>query len=161
MWQFDDTSSDIPTAQMSISHPDYVKAVLWISVPSRTSTAEYIITACTDETVQIWDATSLASGGVSAPLAVIEGHAHEVNKLKMAHLRNDEGASEPHLVSTSLDGTLRRWPLSQIMAGGVSEAHKQTDPDRTHDPHQLKTGNGAVTAMTAEEEAELAELMDD
>lgn len=158
MWQFDDTSSDTPTAQMTISHPDFVKAVLWISVPSRTSAAEYVITACTDESVRIWDAPSLASDNMSTPSAAIEGHAHEVNKLKLAHLRNDEGASQLHLISTSLDSTLRRWPLSQVMASGMAKPHEQSAASISQ---QSTKGNGAIAAMTAEEEAELAELMND
>ena len=73
---------------------------------------------------------------------VVEGHAHEV-----AFLDAWERAGEPWVVSAGLDGSVRRWPL-RMLRGGV--------PRKVGAPRE----GGAHDAMlTAEEEAELAELM--
>ena len=47
------------------------------------------------------------------------------------------------VISASLDGTVRRWPLARVLVFG-----------------QITVRDAPTTQLTAEEEAELAELME-
>ncbi|PKI82676.1 hypothetical protein MVES1_003972 [Malassezia vespertilionis] len=77
--------------------------------------------------------------------AAHEGHWHEITHLDRWLRAEDKTL---WIVSTSLDGTVRRWPLPRLL---TTEAQRDTE-----------TRPAAVgVALTAEEEAELTELMDD
>lgn len=69
------------------------------------------------------------------PGALLDGHWHNVTYAGMWT------AHQAYIVTASLDGTVRRWPVSML------EGHMPETP--------------AAVALTAEEEAELAELMEE
>ncbi|KKY37339.1 putative wd repeat-containing protein [Diaporthe ampelina] len=125
----------------SFEHGDHVRSVV--------VTDQWVITAGRDEDLKIWDR---ASGKLYCSL---EGHYDEVTDLVL--LDGDHG-QEKRLASVSIDGTVRTWPLDKA---GIDTAVKE----------QQRAGiNGAVDdqpkeepekMLTAEEEAELAELLDD
>jgi len=111
-----------------------LRADVCFAVPARSvlplAMDDFVVLGCADGTLQLW---SLAQG---ACVHVLDGHWHEVTFLSMWHR-----ATEPYLVSASLDGTVRRWPWSRVAA--QSEAPP------------------AGPALTAEEEAELEALLDE
>lgn len=99
-----------------------------------------VVTACRDEEVRIFD---VASGDL---VCTYSGHFEEATSLILGSSR---------VVSGSIDGTVRRWGLSkQDMAAYEEELKREAEGD----------DGGAAKKdgmLTADEEAELAELMDD
>lgn len=95
----------------------------------------------------------------------IEGHAHEVCKLALWTAPAQEGSAkkEPYVLSAGLDCTIRKWKLRHI----VEKAKEKDDgTELTEQERQTKSEIQAgkeerptQAALTAEEEAELAELM--
>lgn len=119
-----------------LDHPDFVKDVV--------CAGPYVVTACRDEEVRVWNASS---GKLHC---VYSGHYDEVTALAVVD-------NERKLVSVSLDSTLRQWSLdAQDMRTAMVAREKGADDDRPPTPAEDSNAN----AMTAEEEAELAELMD-
>jgi WD40 repeat protein len=114
----------------------------------------------------------------------VEGHCHEVAKLALwsttgeiqlevesqDELSVPEGQrEETYIVSAGLDCTLRRWRLRNVIEAAKASAKllDRSDPLTKTEMETLKdiragTAKAPKTAqMTAEEEAELAELMED
>jgi len=118
-------------------HPDFVRDV------AIDEEGGWVLTACRDEDVRVWDKSS---GKLHHTFS---GHYEEVTALYML--------TGHRLVSASIDGTIRLWSLKiQDLAKAVQEAEdekagKVKEPD-VEEKEDL---------MTAEEEAELAELMGD
>lgn len=116
-----------------LEHPDFVKDVVMAG--------QWIVTACRDEDVRVWDASS---GKLQC---VYRGHFEEVTGLSVS----ESGRS---VVSVSLDGTLRQWSLdAEVMRKTAQTADE--DVEEQPAPEEPQVG-----LMTADEEAELAELMD-
>ncbi|KAI8853620.1 WD40-repeat-containing domain protein [Chytridium lagenaria] len=128
---------------MTLEHPDFVKCV--------TIFGPYVITGGRDENIRVWDA---ASGDL---INTIEAHFGEISSMQVARSK---------LWTASLDGTIRKWDLKDIATyhyvppadeNGFVESNLSTA-----DVSALKSdGQPKLGMMTAEEEAELAELMDD
>ena len=117
-----------------LQHPDFVRDVVVAEEQG------VVVTACRDEEVRVWD---LASGDL---VCTYSGHFEEVTGLVLRISR---------VVSGSIDGTVRRWGLTkQDMAAYEEELKREAEGD---------AGGGAKKdgMLTADEEAELAELMDD
>lgn len=127
------------TADQVVAHADHVRAVAL--------TDQLIITAGRDEDLKFWDKTSLDLK------YVLQGHYDEVVDLVVLQRGNGYGE---RLASVSIDGTVRTWPLDQ--AGLEAAVQEQAKPasEAKGDADQ-----DAADLLTAEEEAELAELMDD
>ncbi|KAK3950427.1 WD40-repeat-containing domain protein [Pseudoneurospora amorphoporcata] len=126
------TSDDI------FEHGDHVRAVA--------VTDQWVITAGRDEDLKIWDRTS---GKLYCSL---EGHYDEVTELVI--LRGSAGSSE-RVCSVSIDGTVRTWALDKAsLDAAVEEQKKPIKPAEEEKPD----GEGL---LTADEEAELAALMED
>ncbi|KAJ3276122.1 Chitin synthase, class 1 [Terramyces sp. JEL0728] len=89
-----------------------------------------VATGCRDENIRIWDPAT------EKVLYVLSAHFDEVSCLKV---------HKGYLISSSLDGTLRFWNLKSVL-NGTPEEEKNVDPVQE-------------SLLTAEEEAELAELM--
>ena len=103
-----------------------------------------VVTACRDEEVRVWD---VVSGNC---ICVYEGHFEEVTGLARV------GRSS--VVSVSIDSTVRRWSLERgEMIKFVEERERAA---RGEDDDGIVEGRGKPS-LTAEEEDELAELMDD
>jgi WD40 repeat protein len=122
-------------AEETIEHGDYVRAVV--------VTTDWIVTAGRDEDVKVWERTT------GKLFHVYEGHFEEVTGLVlMDNCRK--------IVSVSIDGTLRTWPL------GRSELEKAKVERDERARGLVKEAPVAKTSLlTEEEEAELADLMDD
>ncbi|KAH8678104.1 WD40-repeat-containing domain protein [Xylariales sp. PMI_506] len=128
------------TPDDTIEHGDHVRAVAL--------TEQWIITAGRDEDVKVWDR---ATGKLYCSLV---GHFDEITDLVI--LSGSAGAGN-QVASVSLDGTIRTWPLAKTQLDLVireqEEQAKGVEKEATEDvPESL---------MTADEEAELAALMDE
>ncbi|KAK5109243.1 hypothetical protein LTR62_007225 [Meristemomyces frigidus] len=126
-------------ADTILTHPDFVRDVVVSEV------AGVVVTACRDEEVRVWDA------GTGDLLCVYSGHFDEVTGLALV---------TPSLVaSVSIDGTVRRWGLEK---GEMRRFIEEVESEKAgHEVEGGVEGNGVGGKLTAEEEAELAELMED
>jgi WD40 repeat protein len=102
----------------------------------------WVITAGRSEDVKLWDR---GSGKLHH---VYEGHYEEVLGLVVV----DDGRS---VVSVSIDGTLRVWPLTKPEV----EVSRKERQDRLAGNVKEEIKEEKTGLLTAEEEAELAELM--
>ena len=119
-----------------LQHPDFVRDIV---------VAEQlglVVTACRDEEARVWDSSS---GDL---VCTYSGHYEEVTGLVLV------GNS---VVSVSIDGTVRRWGLRKQDMVEYQEALKREAEAENGDGDAKKGGD----MLTAEEEAELAELMED
>ncbi len=123
------------SSEETYEHGDYVRAVA--------VTDDWVITAGRDEDVKVWDG---ATGKLSH---IYDGHYEEVTGLVVL----EDGKK---VVSVSIDGTLRTWGLGKA---DLEKARREREDSLKgvvkEEKIQPKTG-----LLTAEEEAELAELMD-
>lgn len=124
----------------SLEHGDYVRSVAISS--------QYIITAGRSEDVKIWDRTT------GKLWHTFEGHYEEVTGLIVL----EDGSSAESVVSVSIDGTIRTWPLSKAQ---LDMARKERQDREMGIVKEETPAPAKKSLMTAEEEAELAELMDD
>jgi len=114
-------------------HGDYVRAIA--------VTSDWVVTAGRDEDVKIWDK---ATGKL---WHVYDGHYEEVTGLLAME-------DEQKVVSVSIDGTVRVWPLDRA---ALEKARRERAARPSEIVKEVETNK---KLMTAEEEAELAELMD-
>ena len=120
-------------------------------------TDAWVVTAGRDENLQYWDRTGAAvESSANACYASIAGHFDEVTDLVVLSDRR-------RLCSVSLDGTVRTWPLIKSEVDALVELQRKdreaaaagaVDDDDDADAQQ-------AGLMTADEEAELAALMED
>ncbi|KAI1408172.1 WD40 repeat-like protein [Hypoxylon sp. FL1857] len=120
----------------SIQHGDHVRAVA--------VTDQWVITAGRDEDIKVWDRTS------GKLYCTLEGHYDEVTDLVVL----DGGK---RVVSVSIDGTVRTWPLGQTELDKINKEKE----DKANGGEKETPAEPAEGLMTAEEEAELAALMED
>ncbi|KAI1405491.1 WD40 repeat-like protein [Hypoxylon fuscum] len=120
----------------SFQHGDHVRAV--------SVTDQWIITAGRDEDVKVWNRLS------GKLYCTLEGHYDEVTDL----VALDGGR---RVVSVSIDGTVRTWLLSQTELDKIIKEKE----DKAKGVEKETPAEPAKGLMTAEEEAELAELMGD
>lgn len=131
-------------ADDSLVHGDYVRAVV--------VTERWAITAGRDEDVKVWDRTT---GKVYATLV---GHFDEITDLVL--LRNAAGDAL-RVCSVGIDGTIRTWPLAQGEIDEVVKTIREEEEKAAAGVVEEAPEEEGENLMTAEEEAELAELMDD
>lgn len=118
-------------------HPDFVRDV------AIDEEGGWAVTACRDEEIRVWDK---ANGKLHH---VFSGHFEEVTGLVLL--------SKQRLVSVSIDATVRQWSLRPHE---LDLAIKEAEDERlgkTKEPEPEKKEG----MMTVEEEAELAELLED
>lgn len=120
----------------TFTHGDYVRGVA--------VTDQWVVTAGRDEDVKVWDR---ASGKLYATL---EGHYDEITDLLL--LSNAQGQEK--ICSVSIDRTIRTWPLAKSELDAAVVKIKEAVKPKEDEPK-------GESLLTAEEEAELAELMDD
>ncbi|KAF8184936.1 WD40-repeat-containing domain protein [Mycena galopus ATCC 62051] len=137
---------------VSITHPAAVRCILPLSM---TDLAEpYLITGSGDA-IRVYDVSSLQEPDL---IKEVDAHWHDVTGLYL-WVRKTVGADsktrvEPWVVSSSLDGTIRKWRLADLLA--------QAPASRPEPPKVTKAApaRGAFE-MSEDEERELAELDDD
>lgn len=121
-----------------LEHPDFVRDVV---VAEK---AGVVVTACRDEEVRVWDVSS------GECVCVYSGHFEEVTGLCVV----DGGRK---VVSVGIDGTVRRWGLAK---GDFDRYVEEVEREKKGVSEEAKVEK-KDTQLTAEEEAELAELMED
>lgn len=126
----------------TFKHGDYVRAVV--------TTEQWVVTAGRDEDVKIWNR---ATGKLYCKLY---GHFDEITDLVL--LRNARGVGVK-VCSVGIDGTVRVWPLTQNALD--EEVKKIAESESKEDIPEAEEAQGGEGMLTAEEEAELAELMAD
>ncbi|KAJ4990685.1 WD repeat-containing protein [Stagonosporopsis vannaccii] len=120
----------------AFEHPDFVRDV------AVDEEGGWVVTACRDEEIRIWEK---GSGKLHHTFS---GHFEEVTGLVLL--------TGQKLISVSIDATIRQWGLqAQELAKAIKEAEDEQLGKNKEEPEK-KEG-----LMTAEEEAELAELMED
>jgi WD40 repeat protein len=124
------------TSDDSLDHGDHVRAVAL--------TDRWVITAGRDEDLKFWDRSS------AKLYCTLQGHYDEVTDLVVL-----PGVKE-RLCSVSIDGTIRTWPLDATSLDALVEEQTSAKPDGEEVEEEKP-----ADLLTAEEEAELAELMDD
>lgn len=120
----------------TLQHPDFVRDVLPFEELA------LVVTACRDEEVRVWE---ISSGKL---VCTYSGHFEEITGL--ARVAGDG----KKVVSVSIDGTVRQWSLER--QDMVKYQEDLAKGDKVEEGAEKKEG-----LLTAEEEAELAELMDD
>jgi WD40 repeat protein len=123
-------------ADTVLQHTDFVRDVL---VNERSG---LIVTACRDEEVRVWNASS------GKLICTYSGHFEEVTGLVSLGLNR--------VVSVSIDGTVRKWSLD---GKEMTEYQEMLAKEASGDVKEETTVTAST--LTAEEEAELAELMDE
>lgn len=121
----------------TFEHPDFVRDV---AVDEDTGWA---VTACRDEEIRVWDK---ASGRLHHTFS---GHYEEVTALVLL--------SKQRLISVGIDATVRQWSLKPH---DLAQAIKEAEDERLGKEKEMNP-ESKEGLMTVEEEAELAELLED
>lgn len=129
------------TTADTLQHGDYVRGVV--------TTDQWIVTAGRDEDVKVWNR---ATGKLYCKLY---GHFDEITDLVL--LQNSQGAGVK-VCSVGIDGTIRVWPLAK---NGLDETVRAIEEEEKGQKEEVVEEDKGEGMLTAEEEAELAELMDD
>nr|GAT51090.1 argonaute-like protein [Mycena chlorophos] len=133
---------------LSIAHPFGVRCILPLSQLSE----PYVITGSGD-VIRVYDVSSPESPEL---LNEVDAHWHDVTALQL-WMRPWSGGEvppasmEPWVISTSLDGTIRKWKVADLITA------QPRQPPQTKKTKETK----AEFEMTEDEERELAELMAD
>jgi WD40 repeat protein len=120
------------SAEETYGHGDYVRAI--------TVAGDWVVTAGRDEDVKVWDRST------GKLRHVYEGHYEEVTGLV--------ALAGERVVSVSIDGTVRTWELSRSALEKAIKDKEDKAKGISKEKAEVKEG-----VLTAEEEAELAELM--
>lgn len=128
------------TSDLTLTHPDFVRAIIFDPL------SNLIVTACRDEDVRVFDADT------AKLVHTWRGHFEEVTALAL--IKSDTGRGND-VVSVSIDGTVRCWSLDV----GVMGAARKREVEQGEVVGEEKEEKGKGLELTAEEEAELAELM--
>ncbi|KAI9101092.1 WD40-repeat-containing domain protein [Phlyctochytrium arcticum] len=130
-----DLETDLPDS--SFEHPDFVRSIEVLNGGA------HIATGSRDENIRLWDVAT------EKCVKILVGHFGEVSDIRL------HGNT---LWTSSLDGTIRRWRITSDDLKGTGELVQVAAP--AEKPTKKKGGKTApVVSMTAEEEAELADLM--
>ncbi|KAJ6488631.1 WD40-repeat-containing domain protein [Mycena vitilis] len=138
---------------VTLTHPAAVRCILPLSV---TDLAEpYLITGAGD-VIRVYDVSSLEEPEL---INEVDAHWHDVTALHL-WIRQTVGSDsktrvEPWVVSTSLDGTIRKWRLADLLTHSLPP---HPEPKLTKAAPAAQ--NSTEFEMTEEEERELAELLD-
>lgn len=117
-------------------HGDYVRAVV--------ATEDWVVTAGRNEDLKVWDRNS------GKLRFTYEGHFEEVTGLVVL-----EGGKK--VASVGIDGTVRTWSLTK---GDLLKAQQERE-EREKGLFEEAPAEEKKSLITAEEEAELADLMED
>ncbi|GAC96351.1 hypothetical protein PHSY_003931 [Pseudozyma hubeiensis SY62] len=166
------TQPPLSTPYIHLPHTDFVKSILPLPLFPTTNLSS-IITGGSDEHLHIYPTPS-------SPPILIEAHWHELTSLALyirppspnSPILPPSSTPEVWIISASLDASIRRFNLATLPSFPPPQLVKPS-PDDSEKPHQQQWNQYSIpptahsklptddaTQMTAEEEAELAELMD-
>ncbi|CAE6446631.1 hypothetical protein ACGC1H_002903 [Rhizoctonia solani] len=175
---------DVGAVSPSLGHATHVRSLIPLHLTP--AALPVLITGSAMGSLQIWDLEWAGDGNDPAVIdgsgahqsGMLDVHSHDVTALALwvrepvaeaATETASEGKELPlvrsvevWIVSGSLDGTLRRWRLSDLLDGKyikASQAATESKPDASKP--DTPGEKSKAFAMTEEEERELAELMSD
>ncbi|KAI1796015.1 WD40 repeat-like protein [Ganoderma leucocontextum] len=134
-----------------IQHPTAVKTILPLSL---TALGEPYLLTGSGEVIRVYDVSSLQEPEL---IAETDGHWHDVTALRLwirkSKIEGEPGKVrlEPWIVSASLDGTLRRWKLADLL--------HPLPPSPKVPTEKTKVADAPMDVIAEDEERELAELM--
>ncbi|KAK2467057.1 hypothetical protein APHAL10511_001315 [Amanita phalloides] len=132
-----------------ITHPTGVRAILPLPLTALSET--YLVTGAGD-VIRTFDISNLEEPEL---LGEVDAHWYDVTSIRLwvrqVKGQDDKARIEPWVITASLDGTLRKWKLSELIDPSTLPKLVQATP----------TPAASLSALTEEEERELAELMDD
>ncbi|KAJ3574556.1 hypothetical protein NP233_g1688 [Leucocoprinus birnbaumii] len=136
---------------LPIVHPKQVRCILPIGL---TDIGEpYLITG-SDDMIRVYD---LSTFDEPEMIREVDAHWHDVLTLRLWIRKSigDDGIAriEPWIVSSSLDGTIRKWRLIELITPPPKAEPVKKAPVPPPEPQGFQ--------MTEEEEQELADLMDE
>ncbi|KAG1759697.1 WD40-repeat-containing domain protein [Suillus occidentalis] len=142
-----------------LTHPLPVRAILPLALSDLEE--PYIVTGYGD-VIRLYDVSTPSEPEV---LGEIDAHWHDVTALRLwvQKSRTDDGRTriEPWIISTSLDGTIRRWRFSELHDSKPDNPAGQSKATVIA-PTPQPSGNAKdQVEITEEEERELAELMEE
>lgn len=123
----------------------------FVPIPSEMTSRNLVVTGGEDENLTVWE----DSGDGFTPISRVEAHSHVVSTLRIWQPEGQVGL----VLSGSLDGTIRRWTLQGMPF--VRSPLLSLMEDLLHPPPLKYEDERTETTMTAEEEQELMELMDE
>ncbi|KAH7926290.1 WD40 repeat-like protein [Leucogyrophana mollusca] len=140
-----------------IMHPLPVRALLPLSL---TDLGEpYLITGFGD-VIRVYDVASITEPEI---LGEIDAHWHDVTALRLwtRTSKGEDGRTriEPWIVSTSLDSTIRKWRLSELLTSTPKNPPGDARPAIIAPLSEPKGEAKNQEELTEDEERELAELM--
>ncbi|KAL2882524.1 hypothetical protein SGCOL_002265 [Colletotrichum sp. CLE4] len=136
------------TSEDAFEHGDFVRAVAL--------TGDWVVTGGISQQIKVWDRTS------GKLYALLDAHFDEITDFVV--LRDPAGRSSSDvLCSVGIDCTLRTWPLDRKgLDAAVEEIRVASEAvDGQEAEGDKKKEDDKEPLMTAEEEAELAALMED
>jgi WD40 repeat protein len=120
------------SVEETYEHGDYVRAI--------TVAGDWVVTAGRDEDVKVWDRST------GKLRHVYDGHYEEITALVVL--------SGERVVSVSIDGTVRTWEVSRSALEKAIKEKEEKAAGASSEKTDVKE-----SMLSAEEEAELAELM--
>ena len=148
-----------------ITHPKQVRCILPVAL---TDVGEpYLITG-SEDTIRVYDLSTFDEPEL---IREVDAHWHDILTLRLWMRRSvgDDGYTrvEPLVVSSSLDGTIRKWRLLGTRFCNLSSCrHSNFLSELVTPPSKAEPVKDALVSppenfeMTEEEEQELADLMD-
>lgn len=133
----------------AIVHPTSVRALLPLSL---TDLAEPYLLTVSGDALRVYDISTLDEPEL---LSETDIHWHDVTAIRMWYrktVKEDLTHVEPWIVTTSLDQTIRRWRLADLL-------NPPPPPAKEEPQEEVKAVNDS--GLTEEEERELAELLDE
>jgi len=148
-----DIGSNLTTKPFKpLIHPVAVRAILPLHLTDLSES--YLLTAA-GEVLRIYDVSSLDEPEY---IGEVDAHWHDITavRLWMRKFVGDDGKTrvEPWIITTSLDRTIRKWKLTELLSPPAKAVPKI--PIQKQIPLQVSASH-----MTEDEERELAELMEE
>lgn len=149
-----------------ITHPKQVRCILSVAL---TDVGEpYLITG-SEDTIRVYDLSTFDEPEL---IREVDAHWHDILTLRLWMRRSvgDDGYTrvEPWIVSSSLDGTIRKWRLLGTRFCSLSSCRYSnflselvTPPSKAEPVKEALVSPPENFDMTEEEERELADLMDE
>ncbi|KAF9239668.1 WD40-repeat-containing domain protein [Melanogaster broomeanus] len=122
-----------------LNHPLPVRAVLPLAL---TPLAEPYVATAYGDVIRLYDVSTMSEPEI---LGEVDAHWHDTR-------------IEPWIISTSLDGTIRKWRFSELAVSTPENPAGRLEPVVIA-PIPEPKGNAKGSELTEEEERELAELM--
>ncbi|TFK25076.1 WD40 repeat-like protein [Coprinopsis marcescibilis] len=134
----------------AITHPVAARALLPLTL---TELGEPYLLTVAGDVLRVYDISSLSDPEL---LSSTDIHWHDVTAIRLWYrttVKEDVKHTEPWIVTTSLDQTIRKWRLTELL--------NPTPPPAPEEKKKTELEPIRESDLTEEEERELAELLDE